>query len=169
MKCVYDKDTNAVYISAESLAAFVFRGGDIDPRAFNGNKNGGSIVSHKIHTKKPNLSDAYSFTTISDGINITVYTYYENVRKDENGYTIENVYSVPYRLDDIENGELEIATKTAMLSAYIVLERYKQLSVKANITFFREGGDEERAFTKNLVREELTPEFEKVISILSYL
>ena len=167
MKCVYDNDTNAVYISAEELASFVYRGGDIDPRAFNGNKNGGSIVSHKIHTKKPNLSDAYYFTTISDGINITLYTYYENIRKDENGYTVENVYSVPYRLDDIENGLLEIATKTAMLSAYIVLERYKQLSVKANITFYREGKDEERAFTKTLYREELTEEFEKVISLFA--
>lgn len=167
MKCVYDKDTNAVYISAEALSSFVYRGGDMDPRQRNGNKNGQSVVSHKIHQKKPNLSDAYSFTTISDGINITVYTYYESIRKDEDGYTVENVYSVPYRLDDIENGELEIAIKAALVSAYIVLERYKQLSVKANITFYKEGSDEERAFSRVLTREELIPEFEKTISLFT--
>ncbi len=167
MKCVYDKETNAVYISTRELCSFVYRGGDIEPRFTNGNKNGSSIASHKIHNSKPNLSDAYTFTTISDGINITVYTYYENVKMDENGYTIENVYTVPYRLDDIENGELEIALKSAIISAYIVLERYKQLSVKANVTFYRDSSDEERAFTKNLTREELVPEFEKAIALFT--
>ena len=167
MSCVYDKETNAVYISAHELCAFVYRGGDIEPRMNSGNKNGGTIASHKIHKAKPNLADAYTFTTISDGINITVYTYYENVRQDENGYTIENVYSVPYRLDFIENGELEIALKSAVISSYIVLERHKQLSVKANVTFYRDSSDEERAFSRELSREELIPEFERAIALFT--
>jgi hypothetical protein len=87
MKCVYDKNTDAVYINVEALCSYVYRGGDIDARFVPGNKNGQSIVSHKLHTSKPNIVDAYTFTTISDGIKITVYTYPENVKKADHGYS----------------------------------------------------------------------------------
>ena len=108
MKCIYDKETDGVYISASSLAAYVYRGGDINTRMVSGNKNGTTIVSHRIHEKAPNISDAFSFTTLEGGTKITLYTYPEIVRTDENGYKIEEVHSVPYRLDDIENGTAEL-------------------------------------------------------------
>ena len=163
MKCVYDKETDAIYIGARELCEYAYRGGDIEARLVSGNKNGSSLVSHKLHTKKPNIADAYTFTTILDGLKIVAYTYPEIVREWENGYMIESVVPVPYRLDSLENGELEISLKTALISAYIVCERFKQLSLKTNVTFYREGGDEAREFSKTATREELINEIDLAI------
>ncbi len=165
MKCVYDKETDAIYINARLLCEYAYRGGDIEARLLRGNKNGSALVSHKLHTKKPNIADAYTFTTILEGLKIVTYTYPEIVREWEDGYMIESVVPVPYRLDSLENGELEISLKTALISAYIVCETFKQFSVKTNVTFYREGGDEAREFSKNATREELILEFEKAINI----
>ncbi len=165
MKCVYDIETDNVYINARQLCEFVYRGGSIEKGFVRGNKNGSALTSHKLHTQKPNILDAYTFTTILHGTKITVYTYPELVREDEHGYMIESVVPLPYRLDEIENGELEISLKSALVSAYIVSERFKQLSVKTNVTFYREGGDESREFSKIAEREELLLEFEKAINI----
>lgn len=165
MKCIYDKETDGVYISASSLAAYVYRGGDINTRMVSGNKNGTTVVSHRIHEKAPNISDAFSFTTLEGGTKITLYTYPEIVRADENGYKIEDVHSVPYRLDDIENGELEISVKGALLSAYVILEKSNQPSITVSVSFFRDGTDEVREFTKEVPRDELISEYERAIKL----
>ena len=73
MSAIYDKETDSVYISSAELCEFVSRGGDIGAKDSRGNKNGGTIVSHKLWQKKPNILDSYAFTTISDGTKITVY------------------------------------------------------------------------------------------------
>ncbi len=167
MKCIYDAKTDGVYISASDLAGYVYRGGDINTRMVAGNKNGEAIVSHRIHENIPNITDAYTFTTLEGGIKITLYTFPENVRDDAHGYRIEAVHSVPYRLDDIENGELEIAIKSALLSAYIMCEKSKQASVKINISFFRDGTDEVREYSKVATRDELLLEFERAIKLIT--
>ncbi|MBR2944659.1 MAG: ATP-dependent DNA helicase [Clostridia bacterium] len=165
--CVYDKETDSVYISASELASFVYRGGSIEARFVNGNKNGASIISHKIHEKKPNIVDAYTFTTMQGGIKVVLYTYPECVRTGEHGYLIDAVYTVPYRLDDIENGELEIALVSSMLSAYIMYEKSKQSTIQINVSFFRDGTDEAREYSKESTREELIQAFDKAISYFS--
>ena len=164
MKCVYDKETDAIYINAGTLIEFAYRGGDIEPKMLPGNKYGSALVSHKLHTKKPNIVDAYTFTTILDGLKITVYTYPETVRHEDSGYVIESVVPVPYRLDNLENGELEISLKGALMSAYIIMEKFKQLAVKTNVTFYREGGDESREYSRVIGRSELIEFFEKTIN-----
>ncbi|MBQ3040479.1 MAG: ATP-dependent DNA helicase [Clostridia bacterium] len=166
MKCVYDKETDAIYISATNLIEFVYRGGNIESRMLPGNKNGSALVTHKLHTKKPNIVDAYTFTTIIDGLKITIYTYPESVRHDEkHGYVVEKVVPVPYRLQGLENGELEISLKSAMISAYIIMEKFKQLSVKTNVTFYQEGGDEMREYSRVIERPELISVFERAINL----
>ncbi len=165
MSSVYDKDTDSVYISARELCAFVYRGGDIDTRWQNGNKYGSAIVSHRIWQKKPNIVDAYTFKTVLQGVTITVYTYPEGVVEGENGYMINQVNSVPYHLDEIENGELEISVQSAFISAYIISQKFKQQTVEAQITFYKESGDEERSFKKLCTIDELTYEFERAINL----
>ena len=165
MSAVFDKDTNSIYVSAYDLCQYIFRGGDINSRLVSGNKYGSTIASHKSHTKKPNIVDAFSFTKIVEGIPIVVYAYPEGVRQEDGKYVIESVYSVPYFLDDIKNGALDIAIKTAICTAYIVLERYKLPSIEARITFYKEGADEERAFKQILEREELSLTFESMLEL----
>lgn len=167
MKCVYDNSTDAVYINVEALCSYVYRGGDIDARFVPGNKNGQSIVSHKLHTKKPNIVDAYTFTTISDGVKITLYTYPENVKKADHGYEIEAVYTLPYRLDNIDNGQLEIALKGAMLSGYIASEKTKQPSIEINVSFFGENNEDCREYHREVTREELIALFDEAIAKLT--
>lgn len=164
MSALYDKNTDSVYISARELCEYVCRGGDLTSKLISGNKNGSTVVSHKSWTKKPNIVDAYSFTTIIHGINLIVYAYPEGIRTDEKGnYVIENVYSLPYFLDDIKNGELDISIKTAIVTGYIVCERYKIPSIEAHVTFYREGDDESREFAQILTREEMVLTFENMI------
>lgn len=169
MSCVYDKETDSVYISASLLASYVYRGGDIQTRFVPGNKNGGAIISHKLHTKKPNIVDAYTFTTISQGIKITVYTYPECIREDERGYQIDAVYTVPYRLDGLENGELELSLNSLMIAGYIMSEKSQQYSMKITANFFEEGTDEVREYSRVVKREELLQAFEYAIFRLTPL
>lgn len=163
MASLYDNSTNMVYISARELCSFVFRGGNIDTHFIPGNKNGGGTVSYKLHTEKPNISDAYTFTTMKNGTTIMVYTFPESVRYKEGGYYIEDVYNVPYRLDSLDEGELEISTKSAMISAYIICEKYMQSSVDIRVTFYSESADEDREYSTTYTREDLTLFFESVI------
>jgi len=120
MSAIYDNDSNAIYISASELCSFIYRGGDLSSRPQMGNKNGGTIVSHRAWNKRPNIVDAYSFTTIVGGTPVVVYSYPEWVREENGKYVIECVYSVPYFLDDIKNGALDLAITTAIATAYIV-------------------------------------------------
>ena len=164
MSCVYDKETNAVYISAGELCMFVYRGGDISQRLISGNKNGYSIVSHKLHTAKPNLINAHTTKASLDGIDIVVYTHQPLVY-DEGKYSLENVFSVPYRLDNIENGELEIKLKSITASAYVILKNHSLDSIESNVTFYRESSDEERAFSKKITIDEAKNELERALAL----
>ncbi len=157
---IYDNETGTVYISAEEMCSFVYRGGDLSGKPLCGNKNGGTIVSHKSWSTKPNIVDAYSFTTIIHGTSVVVYTYPEGIRVENGKYVIENVYSVPYFLDDIKNGALDLSISVSMISAYIVAERYKQPTIEARLTFYREGKDECREFKQMLSLDELVLYFE---------
>ena len=163
MSAIYDNDTNSIYVSAGELCSFVYRGGDLSSRPLMGNKNGGTIVSHKSWNKKPNTVGAYSFNALVHGIGITVYTYPEWVRQEDGHYVIECVYSVPYFLDDIKNGALDLAITTAITTAYIIVEKYKLPSIEARVTFYKEGSDECREFVETLSREELVASFDHIM------
>lgn len=162
MSAIYSKENDALYVSAEELCSFIYRGGNLDSYMRWGNKTGACIASHKIRNKKPKISDAYTFTAFLEGVKTTFYTFPEGVVYDEEEkkYSIVQVYTVPYSLDDIDNGELDIAIKAAMLSAYIVSEEKKQSSISAHITFYKQGSDEERSFEEVLERETLYGFFE---------
>ena len=163
MSAIFDNETSSVYVSVSELCAYIYRGGDLSSKPLAGNKNGGAIVSHRAWNKKPNIVDAYSFTTIMHGTPIVVYAYPEGVRMENESYVIENVYSVPYFLDDIKNGALDLAIATAVGTAYIVCERYKLSEIEARITFYKEGSDECREFAQALSRRELVLTFENML------
>ena len=165
MSAVFDRDTGAVYISAPELCAFIYRGGDLSSRPLPGNKYGVSAVSHMAWAQKPNIVDAYSFTTIVHGIPIVVYAYPEWVRIENEKYVIEGVFSVPYFLDDIKNGELDIAIRTAICIAHIMCESQRLPSIEARITFYKEGSDQSREFVQVLERDELCLNFENMMDM----
>ena len=119
MSAYFDTFTNTLYISAYELCSYVLRGGSVDNAMEYGNKAGCTVVSHRLHDDKPNIVDAYTYSTVCEGYNLTVYTYPEGIRKEDNGvYTVEKVYTVPYSLDKIENGELDIAINTSICSSH---------------------------------------------------
>ena len=163
MAAIFDNETGTVYVSASEMCAYVYRGGDLNTKPVSGNKNGGTVVSHRSWDTKPNIVDAYSFATIVHGTPVVVYAYPEGIRMEEGRYVIENVYSVPYFLDDIKNGALDLSIAVAMTSAYIVAQRYKQPSIEARVTFYREGRDECREFRQVLSLEELSLHFEHTL------
>ena len=165
MPAIYDKHANSIYVSASELCSYIYRGGDLSAKPLPGNKNGSTVVSHKSWCKKPNIVDAYSFTSMVNGIPIVVYAYPEGIRTEDGKYVIESVYSVPYFLDDIKNGALDIAIKTAICTAYIVCERYKLSSIEARVTFYKEGSDECREFKEILERDELIMSFESLLDL----
>lgn len=163
MPALYDKDTDAIYVSAAELCSFIYRGGDLSAHPQNGNKNGGTIVSHKAWNRKPNIVDAYSFTKIVNGTPVVVYVFPEWVREEDGKPVIECVYSVPYFLDDIKNGVLDLAITTAIITAYVVAEKNKLLSMEARITFYKESSDESREFKQTFTRDELVVSFDYVM------
>ena len=167
MSAIYDKGTDCVYISAPELAEFISRGGDIGAKDSRGNKNGKTIVSHKLWQKKPNILDSYAFTTISEGTKITVFSYPECLHKMEKGYSIDYIYTVDYSLDIIDNGQLEVALKTAVCAGYIMCERLGLTEIEANVSFYREGSDEAREFKQVISYEDLKGNFELMIALFS--
>ena len=169
MSAIYDEKSGAVFISAHELCAYTLRGGDIDSRGFkNGNKNGMTVASHQMRPPKPNVVDAYSVSLLQDGITLTVYTYPEGIRREEDGsYTVEKIHTVPYSLDDISNGELEIAIAGIMCSAYIVMRSLGGDHVNARIAFIKSGSDEMRTFAQRLDRQEAEAHFETVTEMFA--
>ena len=167
MSAIYDKEAGALYISAEELCAFVFRGGDILSCMQSGNKAGGTIVPHMIWSKRPNIAGTYSFTTLVDGTSVVVYAFDEWVREENGHLVIEGVYTVPYKLDNIQNGMLDIAVNTAMCVAYVVTERNRLSSIEARLTFFHEGDDQSYEVKQKLQREELELFFSSAMEQLS--
>ena len=163
MSAIYESEAGALYISADELCAFVFRGGDILSAMQAGNKAGGTVVPHMIWSKKPNIAGTYSFTTLVDGTSVVVYAYDEWVREENGKLVIEGVYTVPYRLDNIKNGILDIAINTAICTTYVVAERNRLSQIEARITFFHEGDDQSYEVKQLLQREELALFFDGVI------
>lgn len=166
MSAIYDRLENTVFINAREACEFVFRGGSIDRSFVPGNKNGGAIVSQIPHGEKPNIVDAYTFTTIKNGTKITVYTYPEWVRSKDKDIYINLVETLPYQLDSLANGELDIATKTAMLSGYIVSESYKLHSINMILSFYSEGNDQSIEYEQKMTRQDLAIFFEGLIDEL---
>ncbi len=169
MSAVYDEKSGAVFISAYELCSYVLRGGDIDSRAFKrGNKNGSTIASHQMRPPKPSIADAYSVSLLQQGITLTVYTYPEGIKREEDGsYTVEKIYTVPYSLDDITNGELEIAIASMMCTAHIVLKCLGGDHINARIVYMKDGSDEMRSFAQRLDRAEAEAHFDSVTEMLA--
>ena len=169
MSAIYDERTNTVFISAYELCAYALRGGDIDTRIFKrGNKNGGTIVSHQIKPPKPNIVDAYSVSLMCEGITLTVYTYPEGIKREDDGsYTIEKIHTVPYSLDDISNGELEISIEAIMCSAHIAFKNLGGSHINARLVFMRDGSDEMRTFAERLTRDEVQARFDNLTDMLA--
>ena len=167
MPAIYDREEDNVYISTRELVEYVSRGGDIGAKDSRGNKNGGTIVSHKLWQKKPNILDAYAFTTIADGTKITVYSYPECLHKTENGYSLDYIRTVDYPLDLLDNGELEITLKEAVCTGYVICQRLGLTQIEACVTFYREDKDEERSFKQILELEDLRGNFELLIALFS--
>jgi len=96
MSAIYESETNSIYVSAQELCSFIYRGGDLSSRPLMGNKNGGTVVSHRAWNKKPPIPDAYSFTTIMHGISVVVYAFPEWIRLEINptAYTGDEPYSM---------------------------------------------------------------------------
>lgn len=164
MNVAYDKTTDCVFVDVSDICAYVFRGGNIDTKAQPGGKEGSCVAPKRLRGERPNIVDAYSFTSISDGVKLTIYTYPECVRFDGEKKYIEGVYSYQYRLDYLDNGELEIVTKSAMLSAYIICEKYKQREIDICLTFYRDDSDEQREYKRTLSYEDLAIFYQSVIS-----
>ncbi len=169
MSAIYDERTNTVFISAYELCSYVLRGGDIDSRAFKrGNKNGSTVVSHQMKPPKPNIVDAYKVSLMYEGITLVVYTYPEGIRQEDNGaYTIEKIHSIPYSLDDISNGELEISIAAITCSAHVVFCALGGTRINARLTFMKDGGDEMRSFAQELTRDEASAYFTTLTDMFS--
>ena len=168
MSAYFDTFNNTLYISAYELCSYVLRGGSVDGAMEYGNKAGCTVVSHRLHEDKPNIVDAYTYSTVCEGYNLTVYTYPEGIRKEENGvYTVEKVYTVPYSLDKIENGELDIAINAAICSSHIVMQRLGGNYVETRVVYFGEKHDEERSFGQRCYREDANILFENLVDMLA--
>lgn len=165
MPAIYDRETDAIYVNAQELCEYVYRGGDIDTRMVRGACNSYAIIPHTTGNKKPNIVDAYTFTTIENGIKIVIYAYPEWIREENGHLVVEGVYSVDYRLDDIQNGILQASIKTCALTSYILSEKYKLPSVTARLTFYRENTDEEAHFENVFTREMLSLEYEMIMEL----
>ena len=80
---------------------------------------------------------------------------------------MDYLYTVEYPLDLIENGQLEVSLNIAALTGYIMCERLGLAEIEANVSFFREGTDEERCFTQKLKHEDQRNIFEYFIALFT--
>jgi len=169
MSAIYDDKSGAVLVSAYELCSYVLRGGDIDSRSFkHGTKIGGTIASHQMKPVKPNIVDAYTVSMLCEGVTLTVYTYPEGIRREEDGsYTVEKIHTVPYNLDDISNGELEIAIAAITCSAYIISKNLGGGHINARLVFMKSGSDEMRTFAQRLDIRECEAQFSTYIDMFS--
>ena len=169
MSAVYDFESDSIFVSAYELCSYVLRGGDINSNGYNlGNKNGHAIVSHKMNTKKPNISDAFVLSCLRNGITINVYTNDDGISKNDNGiYTVEKIVRIPYSLDDIDNGELEISIAAIICSSYIVYKRLGGAYINARLIFIQEEDGESKIYTQKLEREELEIRFDNLLDMFA--
>ena len=168
MSAIFDIEKNTVYISAYELASYTLRGGDIVNYRVNGNKYGATVTSHKMRPNPPQISDAYSVIEMVDGLKICVYTYPEGIRKGEdNRYVMEKIHTVPYSLDDISNGELEISVAAAICSSYIVMRNLGGDYVNARVIFMEDKGDEVREFGEEVTLQSAEAYFRNLVEMFS--
>ena len=169
MPAIYDRDKEKLYISTDEISEFLFRGGSIDPFAKPGGKIGGFVGSHRMIEDKPRIIDEYSYTTEVNGVFICIYTQPEAIRYENGKYYVLHLKNLPYNLDFVENGVLEIDTKSAMLSAYIISECFGQLEVKTEINYFYDSPDgrKHRNFENTFTREDLDIFFDSVADFFS--
>ncbi|MBQ8343964.1 MAG: hypothetical protein IJY41_02115, partial [Clostridia bacterium] len=77
------------------------------------------------------------------------------------------MYTVPYSLEKINNGELDIAIASAICSAHIVMQRLGGNYVETRVVYFGEKHDEERTFEQRCYREEAMIHFDNLVDMLS--
>ncbi len=158
----FDKNTNNLYIGAYELCAYVLRGGDMDSYRSNGNRVGGCIASHSFNTPRPNLVDAYEFSTVCEGITLTVYAYPENVNMTESGgYSVSQTHYLTYPVEDVDNGEAEISMASVICTAYIVMKRLGGENVEGCVAFYGEN-DEQRIYRESISRQSAEAYFNSV-------
>ena len=163
MSAYFDRESNILYISAYELCSYVLRGGDADSYRLYGNKVGETVVSHSFNPRRPSLVDAYAFSTVCDGVTISVYTYSEGVRKNpDGGYSVERIHSVSYPLESIDNGELDIALASVICSSYVVMQRLGGTKVLGCVAYFGEN-DEKRIFREEIKREDAESYFYELV------
>lgn len=169
MPAIYDREKEKIYVSADEICAFLFRGGNIDPFAKPGGKIGGFAGSYRMIEQKPQIIDEYSYTTDVDGIHLCIYAQPEVIRYDNGKYYVLMLKNVSYNLEYIENGVLEIDTKSAMLSAYIISECFGQLEVRTELNYFSEGSERlaRRELENTFTREDLNIFFESVLQLFA--
>lgn len=167
MSAIYERQSDTVYINAREACTYAFRGGNIDRNFVPGNKNGGSIVSQMTNCDKPRFVDQYSFTTLKNGTKIVVYAQPEWVRRDGGEYYVNIVETVPYQLNSLENGEIDIFTNTAMLAGFIISQAFNLHSIEMVLSIYQQGGDQERHLKKRMTRQDLIVFFDSVIDELS--
>ncbi|MBQ8393492.1 MAG: ATP-dependent DNA helicase [Clostridia bacterium] len=164
MSAYFDIESNNLFISAYELCSYMLRGGDMDSYLVNGNKVGHTVVSHSFNAPRPNLSGSYYFSTMYEGLTITVYTFPEEVKDDGmGGYVVQKVQSVQYHVSEIENGELDIALASVICSAYIVMMRLGGENVEGCVAFFGEN-DGQKVYRRNLKRADSESYFNELIT-----
>ena len=162
MSAYFDREMNILHISAYELCSYVLRGGSCDSYRLNGNKVGETVVSHSFNPRRPNLVDAYSFSTLCDGVTVSVYTYPEGIKNNGEGYSVERVHNVSYPLEDIDNGELDIALASVICTSYIVMQRLGGRKVLGCVAYFGED-NEKRIFREEISRDEAEAYFNELI------
>ena len=97
MPAIYDREKEKIYVSADEICAFLFRGGNIDPFAKPGGKIGGFAGSYRMIEQKPQIIDEYSYTTDVDGIHLCIYAQPEVIRYDNGKYYVLMLKNVSYK------------------------------------------------------------------------
>ena len=125
----------------------------MDSYRTNGNKVGGCIASHSFNAKRPNLVDAYEFSTVCEGVTLTVYAYPENINMTETGgYSVSKTLYVPYSTDDVDNGESEISMASVICIAYIAMKRLGGENMEGCVAFYDEKGNQ-RIYRESISRQ----------------
>lgn len=167
MSAVYSNEDNKVYISARELCQFVLRGGDIDPHKMAGNKNGSSVISHKLWEMKPELKRGFYVDVNSDDVDICVYGLNNCLTEVDGKLTVSLTEIVDYSLDYIENGLLEIVTNEAMCLGYMACQLNNLNEIDCVVAFEKEGDDQERVFKETLSSEGLKGSFDMLIALFT--
>lgn len=170
MSAIYDREKEKLYVSVSDISSFLFRCGSIDPHARPGGNMGGFVGSYRMVESKPQIIDEYSYTTIVNGVHLCIYTYPEYIRYDGQKHYILISKHVDFPLDFLDNGQLEVDTKSAMLSAYILSELFGQTEVFVSLNYYCDSGNERertRELENTFTRQDLAIFFDSVADSFS--